>query len=220
MKTLLKVCLTFLMSGLSLMIIPSAQAAPLGWSVEDYSKPQASSVQASEVQSASMEADVNVNPDTFRHECFSKKDVEGVEGCKNFIATNQSDAAVWNRLGHILYELEHYETSYVSFQRAIDLQENYALAWANVCAALNKLGDPQQALVACDTSINLSSDASHSVDEKTLALNNKAIALYSLERYQDSIDALDTAIAIKPDDMHLQTNRAIILHVLAYIPSS
>ncbi|NEQ99584.1 MAG: tetratricopeptide repeat protein [Cyanothece sp. SIO2G6] len=215
MKIFLKSCLIFLLVGMSLIVIPTAEATPLDPPTESYASQPDSSVQTS-----SLEADLNVNSDTFRHECFSKKDVAGVEGCKNFIATNQADATVWNRLGHILYELEHYETSYVSFQRAIDLQGTYALAWANVCAALNKLGEPQQALNACDTSLQLNSDSSDSVDEKTLALNNKAIALYSLERYQDSIDTLDVALAIKPDDMHLQLNRAIILHVLAYIPSS
>ena len=198
MKFFVRIALVLLIGFLSfLMIIPLAQPTPL---LISYS----SNEQGSD------------HNDFLKEDCFSKLDLEGLDQCKQMILQGQSDSVTWNRLGHIYYNLKNYEESYLSFKYAISLDPNYAIAWANICAALSKLQNHEEALEACNESLNLSSGPDGSIEDKVLAWNNKAIALYALARYQDSIDALDEALSLNPDDFYARLNRTVILHILAH----
>ncbi|MEM9002146.1 MAG: tetratricopeptide repeat protein [Cyanobacteria bacterium P01_F01_bin.86] len=157
---------------------------------------------------------------SFRKECFLKVDLESLASCKHRISQDQSDFEAWNQLGRIYYELESYEEAYLSFQYATSLQSDYAIAWANTCAALNRLQDYEGALSACNKSLDLSSISESSVDERFLAWHNKAIVLYFLGRYQESLDALDKTLSIKPDNLEAKLNRIFVLHALAHNESS
>ena len=195
MSILLKISLILLVSFLQLTSVPLAHSSPM--------------------PSTNVSDQHSTKPDVeAKSECFSKLDIAAIEDCKSLIMDNQSDSKIWNRIGHIYYGLEQYEASYLSFKYAVSLDPKYAMAWANVCAALNKNHKHEEALNACDESLNISSELDGSTDEKILALNNKAIALYSLARYQDSISVLDHALSIKPNAVHIMLNRTIILHIL------
>ncbi|MEM0979978.1 MAG: tetratricopeptide repeat protein [Cyanobacteria bacterium P01_H01_bin.58] len=150
-------------------------------------------------------------------ECFHRIDLESLESCKKLALQNRSSVEIWNQLGCIYYGLENYKEAYLSFKYATSVQSDYVTAWANTCAALNQLQDYEQALSACNRSLELSSDSETAIDEKVSAWHNKAIVLYFLGRYQESLDALDETLAIKPDDLEANLNRRLVLHALAHV---
>lgn len=202
MKILFKISLILLIGLLSLTKIPLAQAAPLTVS-EEYSSNQ----------NAKQE-------DYLAKECFSKIGVEGLKRCKDLIVQDQFNSAAWNQLGRIYYDLESYEEAYLSFRYATSLRTDYAIAWSNTCAALSQLQSYEEALNACDKSLNFSLASEGSINEEVLAWNNKAIVLFFLGRYQESLEALDEALFLKPDDSQAKLNRTVVLHALVHSTST
>ena len=202
MRILCRISLILLIGLLSLTVIPWVQAAPVAIS-DEYSNDQ------------------NPKHDySLEKECFSKIGVEGLKRCKDLIVQDQSNSAAWNQLGLIYYGLESYEEAYLSFRYVTSLRTDYAIAWANTCAALSQLQNYEKALNACDKSLNFSLASEGSIDEEVLAWNNKAIALYFLGRYQESLEALDEALFLKPDDSQAKLNRTVVLHALVHSTST
>lgn len=154
-----------------------------------------------------------------RQECLSAIGEEGVQTCKIVLAQDQNDSEVWNRLGRLFFDLEDYDKAYLSFVYATHLREDYAVAWANMCAVLSQLQSYEQALEACNASLKISFLAQGSIDEKVLALNNKAIALYLLGRYQEALETSDQALVLRPDDSQANINREFTLHALTHEPT-
>lgn len=202
MRILFRIILILLIGILSLSSTPLVQAAPLVIS-DEYSSNQ------------------NSKQDEFlKEECFSKMGVEGLKRCKNLIVQDQFNSEAWNQLGRIYYELENYQEAYLSFRYATSLRTDYAIAWANTCAALSQLRNYEQALNACNRSLSFSSASKTSIDEEVLAWNNKAIVLYFLGRYQESLEALNEVLSLKPDDSQAKFNRIVVLHALVYAAST
>ena len=153
---------------------------------------------------------------TLEQDCFSMAGTQGLKKCKDLIDQDQDNSEAWNQLGRIFYDLENYKEAYLSFMLATHFRTDYAIAWANTCAALSQLQYYKDALAACDKSLDFSFSSQGSVDEKVLALNNKTVALYFLGRYQEALKISDQAVALKPDDTQANINRTVALHALAH----
>lgn len=151
---------------------------------------------------------------TVRQECFSETGQEGLRKCKDVLVQERNDSKVWNRLGRLFFESEKYNEAYLSFAYATHLQADYAVAWANMCAALSQLQSYEQALDACNASLKVSFLAQGPIGEKVLALNNKSIALYLLGRYQEALETSEQALVLSPEDSQANINREFTLHAL------
>ncbi|NEP18505.1 MAG: tetratricopeptide repeat protein [Leptolyngbya sp. SIO4C1] len=199
MKILFKIGLVLLIGLCNLSAVSASRAAPAPTAAQ----------QAVDQENIAQD-------ESLKSVCFSKADLEGLESCKKLVFQDRSDSRVWNQLGRIYYALESYGEAYLSFKYATALRTDYAIAWANACAALNQLQDYERALSACDKSLELVSASETSDDERIVAWNNKAIVLYFLGRYQESLDALDNTLSIKPDNLEAKLNRILVLHALAH----
>ncbi|ESA33891.1 tpr repeat-containing protein [Leptolyngbya sp. Heron Island J] len=153
---------------------------------------------------------------SIRQQCLSTVGTNGLHICKSVLIEDRDDSEVWNRLGRLFFDLEKYNEAYLSFMYATHLRADYAIAWANMCAALSQLQSYEKALNACDASLKVSLLAQGSIDEKVLALNNKAIALYLLGRYREALETSEQALVLRPDDSQANINREFMLHALTH----
>ncbi|MEM7064304.1 MAG: hypothetical protein AAF572_14205 [Cyanobacteria bacterium P01_B01_bin.77] len=200
MRLLIRISLILLIGFLCLYIAPAAQAST-----------------ATEFEGAVHgQVQKNFSEQNLKQDCFSMAGAQGLKKCKDLIAQERNNSEAWNQLGRLFYDLENYKEAYLSFMLATHFRTDYAIAWANTCAALSQLQYYKDALDACDKSLSFSFSSKGSVDEKVVALNNKTIALYFLGRYQEALKISDQAIALKPDDSQANINRTVTLHALAH----
>ncbi|MEM1241357.1 MAG: tetratricopeptide repeat protein [Cyanobacteria bacterium P01_H01_bin.26] len=200
MRLLIRISLSLLMGFLCVYTAPMAQASTAKAFEGSIHKPQ---------QKSSLE-------ETLEQDCISMTGAQGLKKCKDLIVQDQNNSEAWNQLGRIFYDLENYQEAYLSFMLATQFRTDYAIAWANICAALSQLQYYKDALDACDKSLSVNFSSKGPVDEKVLALNNKTVALYFLGRYQEALKISDQAVALKPDDAQANVNRTVALHALAH----
>lgn len=97
-----------------------------------------------------------------------------------------------------------FDSALLSFERAIELQPDYAEAWAGKGGVLQMLERYQEALVACDKAIELKLNLSD-------AWNNKAVALEGLQQYGEALKASEKAIELEPNLAEAWYNKGAIL---------
>lgn len=203
MRFLAQVCLFLVLFFGSLWVMPEVQVRPIGSFGSD-------SIIEQGPEKGVLTQQIN------RQKCLSISGEIGLERCRQVLTQDRDDFKVWNRIGRLFFELEDYDRAYLSFMYATHLRADYAVAWANMCAALSQLQSYEKALNACNASLKVSFLAQGTIDEKVLALNNKAIALYLLGRYQESLETSEQALVLKPDDSQATMNREFTLHALAH----
>ncbi|NET60245.1 MAG: tetratricopeptide repeat protein [Symploca sp. SIO2E6] len=109
----------------------------------------------------------------------------------------------WFNRGNALNELDKYQETIASYDKAIEIKPDNADAWNNRGVALNELGKYQDAIASFDIAIEIELDNAD-------AWNNRGVALNELGKYQDAIASLDKAIKIKPDYADAWNNRLLV----------
>ena len=99
------------------------------------------------------------------------------------------DGASCSNLGYQAHNRQAYQEAFDYYQRAIELEPDYATAWNGRGVAYSYLGDSEQALKNYEQGIAL--DAGRSI-----FWTNKGLILIELGRYKEAITALDQAITL------------------------
>jgi tetratricopeptide (TPR) repeat protein len=101
------------------------------------------------------------------------------------------------------YKKEYYDA--ISwYDKAIEIDPNYAKAWINKGMSLSKLGKYQEAIEYLDKAIELDPN-------RYLAWINKGYALYSLGKYEEAIEHFDKAIELDPKYANAWNGKAWLL---------
>ncbi|MDJ0799544.1 MAG: tetratricopeptide repeat protein, partial [Calothrix sp. MO_167.B12] len=109
----------------------------------------------------------------------------------------------YNR-GVNLENLERYEEAIASYDKALEFQPDYYLAWYNRGVNLENLERYEEAIASYDKALEFQPDY-------YLAWYNRGVNLGNLGRYEEAIASYDKAVAIKPDKDEAWYNRGIAL---------
>jgi len=109
--------------------------------------------------------------------------------------------------GTDFYEKGNYELALESFDKAIELKPDWALAWYNKGTTLARLKRYEEALKTYDKAIDLKRDW-------VQAWYGKGIMLGKLERYEDELKAYDKAIELNLDYGDAWINKSATLDKL------
>jgi len=104
------------------------------------------------------------------------------------------------RLGNRFYDLESYEESIASYDKAIEFKPDKHEAWSNRGASLDSLGRYEEASASYDKAIEFKPDYHE-------AWSNRGVNLNSLGRYEEAIASCDKAIEFKPNYHEAWFNR-------------
>jgi tetratricopeptide (TPR) repeat protein len=142
-----------------------------------------------------------------------------------------------NSRGVDLLFKKRYEDALKTFDKALELNPNYAEAWANKGIVFGKLNRHEDALKTFDKALELKPDAADvwvnkgivfgmlnhlevalKTFDKALKLKpddagawyNKGVALSKLNRHEDALKAFDKALELKPDDAKAWYNKGIV----------
>ena len=96
------------------------------------------------------------------------------------LQTSRKTAEDWVREGEAHLDLKRYTEALIAFERAIQLNSNYALAYNNKGRVLSRLKRYEEAILAYDQAIRLDPAYAH-------AYNNKGVALKSLGWNEEAI---------------------------------
>lgn len=121
--------------------------------------------------------------------------------------TSRKTAEDWIREGEAHLDLKHYAEALIAFERAIQLNPNYALAYNNKGRALSRLKQYEEALIAYDQALRLDPAYAH-------AYNNKGVALRKLGRNEEAILACEEAIRLNPNYALAYKNKGYSLNIL------
>ncbi len=96
-----------------------------------------------------------------------------------------------------------HEAALLGYERALELQPDYADAWFNRGNVLYELNRPKAALQSYNRAIALRPDHAESHF-------NRGNALLDLHRHDAVLRSYDRALQLKPDDAHMHLNRAFV----------
>lgn len=131
---------------------------------------------------------------------------EAIASLNQAIAINPQDADIWIEHGKSLILLGKPEQASVSYEFALKLSPNYALALASQSVAFNKLGKYKEAQTASEQA--LQGDNRWGDTSPALAWEQRGIALAGLGNYEEGLASLDRAIALNPKYAEAWNNRA------------
>ena len=100
-----------------------------------------------------------------------------------------------------------YEEALKSYDKAIELNPDDALAWSNKGAALDNLGKHEEAIKSYDKAIKINPD-------NEIVWSNKGIALHKLGKYEEAVKPFDKALELEPDYVDAWYNKGCTLHKL------
>ena len=104
-----------------------------------------------------------------------------------------------NNLGAVLQELGEYQKAALSYQKAIQIQPNFAEAHSNLGATLKELGERQKAISCYQEAIKIQPDNAE-------AHYNLGIVFKELGEHQKAITCNEKAINLKPDHAKAYNN--------------
>ncbi len=116
-------------------------------------------------------------------------------------------AGAYNNRGLAKHDLERYEEAIRDYDKAIELQPDYAAAYHNRGLAKNSLQRYEEAIKDYDKVIELQ-------PEDAEAYHNRGVAKYDLQRYEEAIADYDKAIELQPKLAKAYYNRGLAKHDL------
>ncbi|PAX56989.1 tetratricopeptide repeat protein, partial [Brunnivagina elsteri] len=116
----------------------------------------------------------------------------------------KGEAEVWFERGLQQLEVEDYEASIVSFDRALKIKPDLHEAWYKSGNALVDLGRNEEAIASYDEALKFKPDYHQ-------AWYNRGNALANLGRNEEAIASYDEALKFKPDDHEAWNNRGVPL---------
>ena len=102
-----------------------------------------------------------------------------------------ANATELNNKGAALYYQGKYDEAIQAYNKALEINPQFADAWSSKGNALNSLSKYDEAIQACDKAIEINPQFAE-------AWNNKGAALYYQGKYDEAIQAYDKAIEINP----------------------
>ncbi|WP_413200335.1 tetratricopeptide repeat protein [Nostoc piscinale] len=131
---------------------------------------------------------------------------EAIASFDQAVAMNPKDADIWLEHGRALAAISKPEQAAVSYQFAVKLIPNYALALASQSASFNKLGKFKEAQAAAEQA--LQGDSRWGDVSPALAWQERGIALAGLGNYEEGLASIERAIALNPNYAEAWNNRA------------
>ncbi len=116
-------------------------------------------------------------------------------------------AESWFELGLKQANLGNMEEAIASWDKAIELNEHWAVAWHNRGSALGHLAKFTEAIASFDRALKINPD-----DAQTW--NDRAHALLKLKKWDEALDSWERAIAIHPNFYQFWYNRGYVLEKL------
>jgi len=116
---------------------------------------------------------------------------------------NSTNATQSYNRGETLLELRRYEDALSAYNRAVELQPDYAQAWQGQGDALVGLDQPEAALEAYDQAIQIQR-------EYPEAWKGRGIALAALGRDEEAIQAFDQVTQLQPEDVDTWERRGMV----------
>ena len=109
----------------------------------------------------------------------------------------------WNGKGIVLSEQGKYDEAIKAFDRAIELNPQYADAWYNKGLALDHQGKYDEVIKAYDRAIKIN-------PQHILALINKGNVMRLQGKYDEAVKLYDIAIEIDPQDASAGATKALL----------
>lgn len=128
------------------------------------------------------------------------------------LALAPDDPTLWVAQGQILQRIQRPEEALTAFTRATELDPAYSLAHLGRCTTLNRIGQHEAALEACNLAIQ--GDGRWGDRRLATALNQRSIALTGLGQYEDALASINRAVGMVPTDAEAHNHRGIILWYL------
>jgi predicted O-linked N-acetylglucosamine transferase (SPINDLY family) len=119
-------------------------------------------------------------------------------------AQSADDAQHFFATGNQMQQQKEYANAAIAYQKALELQPDFAEAAWKCGNAYQNQGDFESALPYYRKAITCKPDYAQ-------AYNNMAVALQALQRYDEALDAIDRAIDLKPDYASAYNNRGLVL---------
>ncbi len=107
--------------------------------------------------------------------------------------TTFSEAAKYLKKGNDLYDKGDYEKALEAYEKATEIDPDYAEAWYNMGAILGNLDRYEESLKAFERAIKLNPN-------DAMAINKKGAILVTLGRYKDALKATDKSLKLNPED--------------------
>ncbi|MDP2937289.1 MAG: serine/threonine-protein kinase [Dehalococcoidia bacterium] len=117
-------------------------------------------------------------------------------------------APQWSNKGVSLHSLGRYDEAIRCYDRALELDPQYAAAWINKGNSLHSLGRYDEAIRCYDRALELD-------PQYAAASNNKGNSLHSLGRYDEAICCCDRALELDPQDAATWSSKGNSRHRLA-----
>ena len=128
------------------------------------------------------------------------------------LALNPSDPVTWAAQGQLLQQIQRPTEALTAFTRATELAPAYAFAHLGRCTALNRIGQHEAALEACN--LALQGDGRWGDRSLDTALNQRSIALTGLGQYDDALASINRAVGMAPTNAEAHNHRGVILWYL------
>ena len=109
--------------------------------------------------------------------------------------------------GNEYYYKKEYNNAIQCYDKALEIDANYADAWYNKGAVLGDLLKHNEAIQCFDKAIEIDPNNAY-------AWSNKGLALSNLRKYDDAIQCFDKALEIDPNNDLFNENRNIVLEKL------
>jgi len=106
--------------------------------------------------------------------------------------------------GVVLAGLDRHEEALEAFDKALEINLDYADAWSNKGVVLAGLDRYEEALAACDKALEINPDFAN-------AWYNKGVDLAGLDRDEEALAAYDKALKINPDFVNAWSNKGAAL---------
>ena len=116
-------------------------------------------------------------------------------------------AFAWGVRGEVLGLLGRYEEAVASYDRALELDPEFAIAWDNRGGALGMLGRYEEALLSCDRALELDRESAG-------AWCKRGAALDKLGRHTEAVASYDRALELGPEDSLAWASRGSALEAL------
>ncbi|MEM8638270.1 MAG: tetratricopeptide repeat protein [Cyanobacteria bacterium P01_G01_bin.54] len=147
--------------------------------------------------------------------CVAEIYYEALESYNRALAIDPNNEYTWTEQGTVLGLLGRNTEALSSHDWALSLHDPeteapFALALANKCNTLNRLGQYADALAACDEAIQ-KGDARWGTEGPAFAWNQRGNAFAGLFRYPEGLTSVNRAIALQPDYTEAWLNRSVLL---------
>lgn len=113
---------------------------------------------------------------------------------------NKLSATDWKEKGYAFFNEKKYDKALEAYNKAIELNPKYAVAYSNRGIVYDELGKYQEAITDLDKAIELNPNLAQ-------AFNNRGVAYNGLGKYQQAIADLDKAIELNPGVIEVYINR-------------